>query len=214
MKPLYQCLYLAEGQATTTPSFSVDAFVKAEGNMKSVSRLTALTALIVSAMLSHAEAQWLTHEFRDSFGRGTPAIISNANSNINNRGRPEFGRAMLVIRPADAYVMTGDIFICHSPPSNPVRLSLQVDGGRVLDTQGANVSTDKRAIFLGQAALNMILGARREIKMAAGHLPSRRAQPNLGRDFSLFSGRRSIHPSKPRRLISAATRPLSSSAAR
>jgi hypothetical protein len=165
MKPLYQCLYLAEGQATTTPSFSVDAFVKAEGNMKGVSRLTALTALIVSAMLSHAEAQWLTHEFRDSFGRGTPAIMSNANSNINNRGRPEFGRAMLVIRPADAYVMTGDIFICHSPPSNPVRLSLQVDGGRVLDTQGANVSTDKRAIFLGQAALNMILGARREIKM-------------------------------------------------
>ena len=133
--------------------------------MESVFRPIALAVLIISAMVSEAEAQWLTHEFRDSFGRGTPAVMSNANSNVNNRGRPENGRATLVIRRADAYVVTGDIFICHSPPNSPVKLSLQVDGGRVLDTQGAEVSTDRRAIFLGQTALNMILGARQEIKM-------------------------------------------------
>jgi hypothetical protein len=127
--------------------------------------LAALAVLSVWTMASNAEAHWFTHEFRDSFGRGTPAVMSNVDANINNRGRPELGRARLVIERNAAYLATGDNYICHSPPNNPVRLSLQVDGGRVLDTQGADVSTDKRAIFLGQPAMNMILGARREIKM-------------------------------------------------
>jgi hypothetical protein len=112
-----------------------------------------------------AEAQWFTHEFRDSFDRRTPAVMVHADAQINNRVRPETGRATLVIRRNDAYVVTGDSYICHSPPNNPVRLSLQVDGGRVLDTQGIDVSTDKRAIFFGQSALNMILAAQREIRM-------------------------------------------------
>lgn len=130
-----------------------------------MNRVWGLMALAALSFASPAEAQWFTHEFRDTFGRGTPAVMADAVSSINNRGRPEGGRATLVIRRNDAYVVTGDSFICHSPPNSPVRLSLQVDGGRVLDTQGADVSTDKRAIFLGQTALNMILGARREIKM-------------------------------------------------
>jgi hypothetical protein len=123
-----------------------------------------MAAVVVLTMHDANAQEWRQADQQDNFGRVTKAIRVEGKSVITGRGRITNREAILIIRPNDAYIVTGDSHICHMD-SNPVRLAFQVDKGKVIEGRASSVSTDSTAVFIGQSTLQSFIAAKEEIKV-------------------------------------------------
>lgn len=131
-----------------------------------VAAMAFLLTSSLTAVWAQEARSWYQSDEWDSFNRVTRQIANSGHALVDEagRGRTVGAEAVIFVRQNEMGILTGDSHICHTSAS-PVRVSIQPDGGRVVDTRAVAVSDHRRSVFLNNAAQQAILSARTDIKV-------------------------------------------------